>query len=610
MFANFIYIIVVLLIYTTHQPPEETNFPPFETGLLFLSLVVLFAYFNWKQFHKLNHDVAIGRFSNLDHKFNLLLTRQSVMAVLLFVINIYALNLPSFLLNTAVFSKIPTIQALAFLGLFLFYLAIIWACAHETYRRLYSSTLSKKAYIWSNISFSVPILLPWILLSGVSDLIQALPFKLPKQFLSTTEGQVIYFLVFLLAVAVVSPALIQKFWRCTPLEKGAHRSRIEFLCENAGLKYANILHWPIFGGRMITAGVMGLVKKFRYILVTDALLSYLEPDEIDAVIAHEIGHVKKKHLLFYLLFFTGYMLIAYATFDLIIYTIVFTEPLLRFFTRLGFDQSTLTSMSFSLIIILIFLIYFRYIFGYFMRNFERQADCYVYRLFDNAKPLISTLEKIALTSGQPPDKPNWHHYSITERIAYLEKCEDDQASINRHDRKLQKSIAVYFLGIVLVGGIGYSLNFGETGAKLSKHFFEKIILRELNQKPDNPDLYKILGDLYYSTGNYIGVKEAYEKSISLEPNNPEVLNNLAWLYATCPDEEMRNPSRSLQLAERAVALMVSPHILDTLAESYYLNGRYKEALVAESRALRLVKGNRSYYEEQLRKFKAAAESQK
>ncbi|MGD2269607.1 MAG: M48 family metalloprotease [Desulfobacterales bacterium] len=605
MFANFIYIIIVILIYATYQPPEVTNFPPFETGLLFCTLIGLFAYLNRKQFQKLYQEITRGRFARLDHRFNLQLTRQSVLAILLFVVNIYGLNLPAFVSGLPGLSKIPTLQALIFLGLFLFFMAIVWACAYDAYRRIYSATISKKTYVWSNISFSVPILLPWILLSGVSDLIQALPFAAPKQFLSTTEGQVTYFLIFLLAVAMVGPAMIQRFWRCTPLQEGSHRRRIEQLCAKAGIEYANILHWPIFGGRMITAGVMGLIKKFRYILVTDALLHYLSPDEIEAVIAHEIGHVKRKHLLFYLLFFSGYMLISYATFDLIIYAIIFTEPLLQFFTRLGINQSTLTSVSFSLVIILIFLIYFRYIFGYFMRNFERQADCYVYTLFDNAKPLISTLQKIALTSGQPPDRPNWHHFSIKERIGYLEKCEADRSSIARHDGKLRKSMAIYLLGLILVGGIGYSLNFGATGAKLSKHFFEKVILREIEKKPDSPNLYKMLGDLYYSTENYIGVKNAYETSIDLEPNNAEVLNNLAWLYATCPDEKLRNPFRALQLAEKAVELQISPHILDTLAESYYINGMYNEAIVAETRALKLVKGNRSYYEQQLQKFQNA-----
>ncbi len=64
---------------------------------------------------------------------------------------------------------------------------------------------------------------------------------------------------------------------------------------------------------------MGLIQKFRYILVTPSLLQLLEPEEIDAVIAHEIGHVKRKHLVFYLLFLVGYMLLSYVTFDMILF---------------------------------------------------------------------------------------------------------------------------------------------------------------------------------------------------------------------------------------------------------------------------------------------------
>ena len=114
-----------------------------------------------------------------------------------------------------------------------------------------------------------------------------------------------------------------------------------------------------------------------------------------------------------------------------------------------------------------------------MRNFERQADTYVYALFDSAKPLISTLEKIAATSGQSADKPNWHHFSISERINFLEKCETDMSWKMRHDRKITKSISAYMVGMLIVGGIGYHLNFGETGKRLNTHFFEKIIQMEV-----------------------------------------------------------------------------------------------------------------------------------
>ncbi len=606
MFGNFIYFIVILLIYSTYQPSEETNFSGIETLFLFITLILFFAWITRIQFRRLEKRLSKESFHQLGHKFSATLTRQSIMAIVLFSVDIYGLNLTSFLINIPYLSIIPTFQALLFLGLFVFYLAIVWACAYGPYRMFNTTDLSRRAYILGNISFSIPVLIPWVLLSGIADIINAMPFELPKRFLSTTEGQMAYFLVFLFAIAIVGPAMIQKFWRCKPLETGYYRRRIENLCQKAGMEYANILYWPIFGGRMITAGVMGLIKKFRYILVTGALLQFLEPEEIDAVIAHEIGHIKKKHLLFYLIFFVGYMLVSFATFDMLIYFIFFAEPIYSFLNSIGLEQATVTSSIFSLIIILIFLIYFRYIFGYFMRNFERQADTYVYALFDSAQPLISTLEKIAVTSGQPRDNPNWHHFSIKNRVDYLEKCEADRTWITRHDSKIKKSIAVYLMGILLMGGIGYNLNFGETGKKLNRHFFEKIIQRELDKNPDSPNHYSMLGDLYYSNKNYSKTIKAYEQSIALAPDNPQGLNNLAWLYATCEVERFRDPKKALKLAEKAAEIEKSPHILDTLAESFYVNSQFEKAVATEMRALDLATKNRTHYENQLAKFKAAA----
>jgi Zn-dependent protease with chaperone function len=602
MFGNFIYFIIVLLIYSTYQPTEDTNFTALETLFLFILLTIIFAVITWLQFQRIEKQISKESFAKVDHKFHAALTRQSVMAIVLFSLDIYGLNLVSFVSNIPILTIIPTLQALLFLGLFVFYLAIVWAFAYSPYNALYTTGLPRESYILSNISFSVPILLPWLLLSGIADIINVLPFKLPKQMLATTEGQVLYFLVFLVAVAMIGPLMIQKFWRCKPLEAGNVRTRIENVCRQAGMEYANILYWPIFGGRMITAGVMGLVKKFRYILVTGAFIRFLEPDEIDAVIAHEVGHIKKNHLLFYLVFFVGYMLVSYATFDLLIYGVLYAEPLYGFIGRIGLNQTTLTSSIFSIVIIVIFLVYFRFIFGYFMRNFERQADTYVYTLFDSAKPLISTLEKIALTSGQPPDRPNWHHFSITKRIDYLKKCETDKSWIGRHDWKIKKSMAVYLTGIILIGAVGYQLNYSETGKQLNQHFFETVIKRELEKTPDNADLYSILGDIYYSRQNYAQTIEAYEQSIMLEPHNPKALNNLAWLLATCEDQDFRRPGRALGLAQKAAALEKAPHILDTLAESYYVNGEFEAAVAAAMRALDLATGDRSYYQKQLKKF--------
>ena len=63
------------------------------------------------------------------------------------------------------------------------------------------------------------------------------------------------------------------------------------------------------------------------------------------------------------------------------------------------------------------------------------------------------------------------------------------------------------------------------------------------------------------------------------------------------------------LAKKALQLKQAPHILDTLAESFYVNNQIQDAIATEKRALQLAKKNRSYYEKQLEKFVKAEKDQ-
>ncbi|MDP3286380.1 MAG: tetratricopeptide repeat protein, partial [Desulfobacterales bacterium] len=282
--------------------------------------------------------------------------------------------------------------------------------------------------------------------------------------------------------------------------------------------------------------------------------------------------------------------------------VIYAKPFYRFLIDSGIRQTTLISVLYGIAIAGIFLIYFRFIFGYFMRNFERQADTHVFSFFENARHLISTFEKIAALSGRSPAKPDWHHFSIRERMDFLNKCDADRSLIKRHDGKIKKSIVIYLVGLILTGTLGYSLNFGEKGKKLNNFFAEKIILGEIEDNPGDSELPAMLGDLYYSLKYYDKAKGAYEKSLSIAPENPNVLNNLAWLYATCEDKNIRNTGLAVKLAEKAVKIEETPRILDTLAESYYAAGRYKEAVKIEKKALLPAGPDKSYYEKQLTKF--------
>jgi Zn-dependent protease with chaperone function len=605
MFGNFLYFIVALLIFATYQPSEMPNFSLPQAMGMFALLSLLFVQFTRFQFRRLLHLVERMEFRQLDQRFNSLLTRHSILAIALFALNIYGLNLTSFTARLPLFASLPTLEALVFIAIFVAYLASVWGAAHPLYERIYRHRIDRRNYIVSNISFGAPVLLPWLVLSLVADLVNVLPFEAPKQFLATPLGETGYFLFFLVIVAVLGPLLIQRFWRCRPMAPGPARQRIEALCSRAGLAYANILDWPLFGGRMITAGVMGLVGRFRYILVTDALLQLLTEEEVDAVIAHEIGHVKRRHLLFYLLFFLGYMFVAYATFDLVIYFIIFIEPVYRFISDAGIDQATISTTLLSFFIILNFLLYFRFIFGYFMRNFERQADCYVYSLFPSARPLIATFHKISASSGQAPDKPNWHHFSIKERVDYLQHCEQDRSWIRRQDRKVRRSMVLFLIGLVLVGAVGYQLNFGTAGQKLSARFFEGLILKEIEKAPRDAGLHSVLGDIYFNRGELERAMGAYERSLGLNPNQANVLNNLAWLLVTSEVADLRAPQRALKLALQASELDQAAHILDTLAECYYVNGRVVDAIRTGRLALEKADKNRAYFRGQVEKFEAA-----
>ena len=84
------------------------------------------------------------------------------------------------------------------------------------------------------------------------------------------------------------------------------------------------------------------------------------------------------------------------------------------------------------------------------------------------------------------------------------------------------------------------------------------------------------------------------------------LNNLAWLYATTKDQDLKNEEKALELALRASRIKPEAYILDTLAEAYWVNGMREEALAASEAALAADPENREYYEKQRKKF---AESQ-
>lgn len=605
MFSNFIYFIIALIALNLYRPTQEPALSPVEAAACFIGITVLFGIHTRYRFKALARRAAYDNLRNLDQRFSNMVTRQSILALAVFAGDIWILDLPSYFQSLGFVSLLPTLKDLLFLMIFVGYLVIVWHYSYDAHEPIYRSDISRRTYVYSNFAFSVPILLPWALLFGISDLLSLLPFDWLKQFLDSALGQVIYFLIFLVVAAVFAPVLIQRFWHCRPLEPGNARYRIESLCQRAGVRYADIAYWPIFGGRMITAAVMGLVGRFRYILVTDALLRLLTPDEVDQVIAHEIGHVKRRHLLLYLLFFIGFMLIAYAILPLTYTLLFFFKPVLDLLLTLKLNPTDLIYPLQSTLLVIGIILYFRFGFGFFIRNFERQADLFVFRMFPSAKPLISTFDKIAASSGQPADKPNWHHFSIKERVDYLKLCENDPGWITRHDRKIRVSITTFIVAFLIMAAGVFHLNqlvFNKNQRQIDVRAIEAYLANKEFKAPQDALLYELIGNIYLENGNPAKAVQAYELGLAIDPAIPELLNNLAWALATSSDESLRDAPRALELAQKAIALSKAPHIWDTLAEALYINGRIDEAIAAEKEALAMNPDDREIYEKQLKRF--------
>jgi len=608
MYTNFIYFIVVLLIFSTQQLPPTRRLSLFFTFTSSLALLFLFGLINRQVFKRLAARMSGVKVStHLAVLYHRTVSRQSFLALIFFCAQIYLLDIKYYLSTVALMRSSFTLQGLSALALFLLHLAVVWHFSHECHSLSYTVRSSRSSVIMGNLKFNIAIILPWFLIVGIVDLLQLLPDGVVFQRLNTPMGLVLFYALLLVLFMLFAPPLVLRVWGCRPLLSGAKRSLIEKFCQQEKFRVQEIMLWPSAGAVFLTAGVMGLHRRYRYLLVTQGLLDILDHEELRSVLAHEMGHVKEHHIFFYLLFLLGYLVLA-TPFSLL------TEPLLLaylpsslFGTSSGSNLQTLLSLLLALPPLLLLLFYFRFLFGFFIRNFERQADLYGLSVMGRPYPLISALEKVAFYSGNIRDVPSWHHFSIKQRVDFLTEAAGNPSLIRNHRGKIRKALAGYLVGIIAVGVFGYLFYTGAIGKQYNEQLNFKMLSSLVQLEPDNPLLQMQLGTLYSIRNQPKQAVFHLQRALELDPNNPDILNNLAWVFATSKEAPFFQPEKALVLAERAAASSQQSHILDTLAESYYVNGLTLKALATAEKALAAASGDRSYYVKQVERFRRAVE---
>ena len=239
-----------------------------------------------------------------------------------------------------------------------------------------------------------------------------------EQFWLYTWGIITVFTIF--TNLFYAKLIVPIFNKQTPLEDGTLREQISEYAQSVGFSLKNI--FVIDGSKRSTKGnayFSGFGSEKR-ITLYDTLVKDLEEEEIVAVLAHEVGHYKRKHIIFNLvtsILLTGLMLFILSNF--------ISNPLLS--NALGVEIP-----SFHVGLIAFGMLYspISEIIGlamnYISRKFEYQADDYAKTTY-KAEPLITSLKKLSknsLSNLTPHPSYVWMHYShptLLERVRNLRK---------------------------------------------------------------------------------------------------------------------------------------------------------------------------------------------
>ncbi|HTL30338.1 MAG TPA: M48 family metallopeptidase, partial [Tepidisphaeraceae bacterium] len=234
------------------------------------------------------------------------------------------------------------------------------------------------SYLVANLRMQLLfILVPVLLIMLVRDVLSLMLWKvLPKTDFFDPNGPAEGW-VMLSASAVIfiiAPAILTRVLHTQPLPDSPLRDRLHELCDTAGLRYRDILLWRT-DSTVGNAAVMGVVPVLRYILLSDLLMETMSDKQIEAVFAHEIGHVKHHHLLWFVVLVAILMLAMMGPGTLAQNWI---DPRLpKWFSH------DLAELTFFLAAMGAFYL----LFGFVSRRFEMQADVYAARMMERLRPI-------------------------------------------------------------------------------------------------------------------------------------------------------------------------------------------------------------------------------
>ncbi len=227
---------------------------------------------------------------------------------------------------------------------------------------------------------------------------------------------IIFLALFVLMAQIAPVVLFPIFYKFSPLDNDDLKSRLVKLGERAGTPIRGVYEWKLSEKtKKANAALTGLGAT-RRIILADTLLQNYSADEIEAVLAHELGHHVHRHILKSIAVQAA---VTFAGFWLASEVLHYAVDTARWFESLS-DFATLpllvlvsTAMSVLLMPVL----------NAYSRFNERQADRYCFQSVRSVEPFVTAMNKLAEQNLAERQPSKWverlfhSHPSISNRVA-------------------------------------------------------------------------------------------------------------------------------------------------------------------------------------------------
>lgn len=346
---------------------------------------------------------------------------------------------------------LPNASLNAMLSLSLYFGGLATYNAGSFYRRyLFPGCESQTplSYTTNQLRMWVPFVLPFLFFTVIYDVLLFVPDTPFTNFLFVQDNDPTAFFIFLMftgclifLILAFLPFFIQKMWLCEEIEDTETWLRLVKICNHANFKCKGLRLWTVMN-QFHTAAIIGILPKFRYVMFTKRLLHELPKESIDAILIHEIGHSYRKHLLLTPLIMLGMFITAG------VFSLLFFDTFEHLFVQLNSSYPSIIWSFLSPVALLLFYIallwlYFRFVFGFFSRLFERQADLHGYEVGATPKAMIDALDQIGIVTGNTHEHPNWHHHSLADRISFLYDTIEEPELVQKHHNSVKICVTLY-----------------------------------------------------------------------------------------------------------------------------------------------------------------------